>query len=273
MGRYLITPDEFLTVVLRHDTEVTLLDVRWELGRDDGRVAYDAGHAPGAAYVDLDADLAGPPGHGGRHPLPDPDDFAAAMRRCGVRGDLPVVVYDDWNSAAAARCWWLLRHHGHTDVRVLDGGWEAWKESGGAIETNDPHVAPGDFEADGAHLPTVDAEGVRAYAEEGRLVDVRPAARFSGEDESTDPVAGHVPGAVNVPTAEHLEGRRVDLDVVGRYPRGEVAVSCGSGVTAALAALVLAEAGREPALYPGSWSDWISDPSRPVVTGRGPHGS
>ncbi len=137
----LISPDDLAAVL----GDVTVLDVRYALGGPPGRDEHLAGHVPGAAYVDLDADLADPPGAGGRHPLPDESRFEAAMRRAGVSGDRPVVVYDDWQGRAAARAWWLLRHHGHGDVRVLDGGWTAWLEDGHPAETGEVPVEPGDF--------------------------------------------------------------------------------------------------------------------------------
>ena len=135
----LTSPEELAAELGR----VTVLDVRYLQGGPPGREQHEAGHVPGAAYVDLDEDLADPPGAGGRHPLPDPARFEAAMRRAGVRDDRPVVVYDDWQGRAAARAWWLLRHHGHRDVRVLDGGWTAWREAGHPAEAGPAHVEPG----------------------------------------------------------------------------------------------------------------------------------
>ena len=271
MGQHLISVDDFLSSILSGPPgEVTVLDVRYALGVEDGHAEYLAGHVPGAAYVDLETALAGEPGpqgEGGRHPLPDPDTFVPAMRAAGVRSDVPVVVYDAWNNAAAARCWWLLRHYGHDNVRVLDGGWQAWKDSGAAIEEGEAAVEPGDFEAGEPRMAVVGPEGALDHAHAGTLVDVRPAERFRGEGESPDPVAGHVPGAVNMPLGDHLSGGAVDLGIVDSYPEGDVAVMCGSGVTATVGILALAEAGREATLYAGSFSDWISDPDREVVSG------
>ena len=192
--------------------DVTVLDVRWRLGQTDGHAQYLAGHVPGAAYVDLEQDLADPPGHpvgvGGRHPLPDPDRFAAAMRRVGVRRDRPVVVYDDWAGMAATRAWWLLRFHGHPDVRLLDGGWSWWLRQGAGVEQGEAPADAGDFRADPGHLAVVDADGAARVARDGVLLDARAAERFRGEAEPVDPVAGHVPGAVNLPTSANLdEGR------------------------------------------------------------------
>ncbi|WGX94567.1 sulfurtransferase [Nocardioides sp. L-11A] len=254
--------------------EVSLLDVRYRMGGPGGPGEYAAGHIPRASYVDLDRDLAAAPGEHGRHPLPDLAVFEAAMRRAGVSAARPVVVYDDWAGHAAARCWWLLRHHGHRDVRVLDGGWPAWREAGGDVATGAGEATgPGDFTAAPGHLPTVDATTVRTAEV---LVDARAAERYRGEVEPVDPVAGHVPGAVNVPSASNLDesGRFRDPAAlaatyaeVGAVPGADVAVYCGSGVTAAHDVLALELAGVTAALYPGSWSEWVADPSRPVATG------
>ena len=255
---------------------VTVLDVRYQMGGPGGPEEYAAGHVPGAAYVDLDADLADPPGARGRHPLPELATFEAAMRRAGVSGDRPVVVYDDWEGRAAARCWWLLRFHGHPDVRVLDGGWSAWTASGGPVEKDSPEVAPGDFTADPGRLPVVGIDDVLALTETGSLVDARNPERFRGEVEPVDPVAGHIPGAVNVPTGTNLrrdgtfrgpDELRALYAAAGVDPARPVGVYCGSGVTAAHDVLALATAGIEAALYPGSWSEWVADPTRPVERG------
>jgi len=254
--------------------ELTVLDVRYRQGGPPGAEEFDRGHVPGAAYVDLDTDLAAPPGRGGRHPLPDPSTFGSAMRRAGVRADRPVVVYDDWGGRAAARAWWLLRHHGHHDVRVLDGGWSAWLGAGGAVATGPADTPSGDFAADPVgRMPAVDADGIAGV---DVLVDARAPERYRGEVEPLDPVAGHIPGAVNVPTPQNLrpDGRfRPAAELarlyatVGAVPGVTVAAYCGSGVTAAHDVLALEVAGIRAALYPGSWSGWISDPTRPVALG------
>lgn len=277
---FLVTPEE----LSRRLGAVSLLDVRWQLGRDDGADRFAAGHIPGASYVDLETDLADPPGsgEGGRHPLPDPDRFGRAMRRCGVTASRPVVVYDDAAGRAAARAWWLLTHHGHPDVRVLDGGWTAWREAGGATESGAPVVPAGDFTPSPGELPVVSAGGAADAARRGVLVDARAPERYRGEHEPVDPVAGHVPGAVNVPTDLNLvtEGpnrgrfRPVDELAVVYAPAvaaaragRPVAVYCGSGVTAAHDLLALSVLGVTAGLYAGSWSAWVTDPSRPVARG------
>jgi thiosulfate/3-mercaptopyruvate sulfurtransferase len=255
---------------------VTVLDVRYRMGGPSGPEVYAAGHVPGAAYVDLDADLADPPGPRGRHPLPQVATFQAAMQRAGVSPDRPVVVYDDWEGRAAARCWWLLRFHGHPDVRVLDGGWAAWTAAGGAVEAGTPEIAPGSFVADPGQLPVLERDDVLAFAEGGTLVDARDPERFRGEVEPVDPVAGHIPGAVNVPTGTNLRrdgtfrsagDLRALYAASGADPTRPVAAYCGSGVTAAHDLLALAVVGVEGALYPGSWSEWVAEPGRPLATG------
>ncbi|SDC99301.1 sulfurtransferase [Nocardioides lianchengensis] len=257
---------------------VAVLDVRYRLGGPPGREEYDAGHVPGAVYVDLDTDLAAPVGDGsrGRHPLPDPEAFQAAMRRAGVREDAPVVVYDDWQGRAAARAWWLLRHHGHPDVQVLDGGWRAWLAAGGETSRVEPEILPGDFTARPGAMPVVDADGLLDVPV---VVDARAPERYRGEVEPVDPVAGHVPGAVNVPTTVNIaadgtfrspEELRALYAVEGVTGEQETAVYCGSGVTAAHDVLALEAAGITAALYPGSWSEWVSDPARPVATSARP---
>ena len=244
------------------DAGALLLDVRWSLAGAD-RVGYEAGHLPGAVFCDLDAVLADPPGAGGRHPLPSPERLARSLADLGVDAARPVVVYDGGAMAAAARAWWCLRWLGHRDVRVLDGGLPAWQQAGGDVETGGvtpvPVADPGLPRGGETHLPVLDADGAAAVAEQGVLLDARTPERFRGESEPVDPVAGRIPGAVNAPDPTGA-ARLVDgVRPVGAY--------CGSGVTAALTVLHLEQAGVRAALYAGSWSDWITDPARPVARG------
>ncbi len=255
----------------------TLIDVRWRLGGPPGLAAYQAGHIPGAVFVDLDAELSGPPGAAGRHPLPEPADLQAALRRAGVRADHPVVVYDAGEGQAAARAWWTLRWAGHPDVRVLDGGLAAWTGQGRPVEPGTAQSAPGDFVVTPGQLPVLDAAGAAAIAGTGILLDARVGPRFRGETEPVDPVAGHIPGAVNLPAAELVgpDGRLRPVDELravfeGAGVRGPVGAYCGSGVTAAQTMLALELAGYdEAALFVGSWSNWVADPGRPIATGQG----
>ncbi len=253
-----------------------LLDVRWELGVGARRDRYESGHIPGAVFVDLDADLAGPPGAAGRHPLPGADAFGASMRAAGVSDDRAVVVYDEGPSTAAARAWWLLRYFGHPDVSVLDGGLTAWVAAGLSIATGAETPVPGDLIARPGAMPVLDCAQALGIARRGVLLDARPPKRFRGETEPIDPVAGHIPGARNRPTTENLEpsGRFLAPETL-RHAFGELGVGaatevgayCGSGVSAAHQVLALELAGISAVLYPGSWSEWITDPGRPVATG------
>jgi thiosulfate/3-mercaptopyruvate sulfurtransferase len=256
----------------------TVLDCRWQLAGGADRAGYARGHLPGAVFVDLDRDLAAPPGAGGRHPLPDPEAFQAAMRRAGVRDDQPVVAYDQGEPGGAARAWWLLGWFGHPDARVLDGGLPAWVAAGLPLATEVPDPDPGDFMARPGGRRILDAAGAAHLAATGTLLDARAPARYQGLVEPVDPVAGHIPGARNLPMAELLGDHglvqpdilRRRLDAHGARPGTPVGASCGSGVVAAHLVLALEVAGLPAALYPGSWSEWVADPSRPVATGPDP---
>ncbi len=255
----------------------TVLDVRWRLAGPPGRDDYLAGHVPGAVFIDLDADLCGAPGDGGRHPLPDPAALQEVLRAAGVSGDRPVVAYDEGESQAAARLWWTLRWAGHRDVRVLDGGYTAWVAGGHPVEPGSVVAHPGDFTVRPGRLPVIDAAGAARLAAEGVLLDARVGPRFRGETEPVDKIAGHIPGAVNLPAAELTgpDGRfRPAEALAARFGGAGVRVDrpvgayCGSGVTAAHTVLALTIAGvPDPELYVGSWSEWITDPNRPVATG------
>jgi thiosulfate/3-mercaptopyruvate sulfurtransferase len=260
-----------------------VLDVRWDLANGPRPDLYAAQHIPGAVFVDLDRDLAAHAhdGRGGRHPLPDPPQFIAAMRAAGVSNDTPVVAYDDAGGTIAARAWWLLRHYGHEDVAVLDGGLPAWTSGGRPTETgaaNDARPA-GDFAGEPGHMPTLDADQAAelAASPDGILLDARLPERFTGATEPVDPRAGHIPGARNRSTRDNVDatGRLLDPEALqhafaalGATSQATVGAYCGSGVTAAHEILALQRAGiPSAALYPGSWSEWSNDPARPVATG------
>lgn len=259
-----------------------LLDVRWTLGDPHGRRRYLDGHLPGAVYVDLESELAAPPSpQHGRHPLPHVADLQAAARRWGLREGQPVVAYDDVGGTSAARAWWLLRWAGVTDVRLLDGGLQSWVESGYDLETEDVVPPPGDVTLRAGAMPTVDADGAARTARTGTLLDARAAERYRGETEPVDPIAGHIPGAVSAPSTDTLgpDGRfRPPAELRAHFERlgvGDtasrpVAAYCGSGVTAAHLVAALAVAKVDAALYPGSWSQWCNDSSRPVAAGGSP---
>jgi thiosulfate/3-mercaptopyruvate sulfurtransferase len=253
-----------------------VLDVRWRLGGPPGIDSYREGHLPGAVFIDLDRDLSGPPGAGGRHPLPDTAGFERAMRAAGVSQRSRVVMYDDADAVAAARAWWDLRYYGHQDVRVLDGGYRAWLAAGLAVTADEPAPQPGDFTARPGQMPVLDASAAQATAQTGILLDARSAERYRGENEHVDPVAGHIPSAVSAPSTGNVNAEGTFRDAaelaarfagLGVKPGGAVGAYCGSGVTAAHEVLALALAGIPAALYVGSWSNWIADPARPVTSG------
>ncbi|OUE29677.1 3-mercaptopyruvate sulfurtransferase [Clavibacter michiganensis] len=277
----LITPTE-LDHALRTRDDVRVLDVRWSLGGPPGRPLHEAGHIPGAVYVDLDAELSrhGAPEEG-RHPLPDPAALQEAARRWGVREGDAVVAYDGGGSLAAARAWWVLRDAGIADVRILDGALPAWTAAGLPLETGPVVPAPGDVTLTSGLLAVLDEAGAARVARAGVLLDARAGERYRGEVEPVDPRAGHVPGAVSAPTAENLaldgaflpaDALRARYAALGIRPGDAVGVYCGSGVTAAHEIAALAIAGIDAALYPGSWSAWSNQPARPVATGAAPGG-
>ncbi len=276
----LISPRE-LADLRDADPRVRLLDVRWRLDRPEGRPEYLDGHLPGAVYVDLDHELSrrGEP-QDGRHPLPTRGVLQSAAQRWGLDAGDAVVVYDDVDSVAAARAWWLLTRAGVDDVRILDGGLRAWIAAGLPLETGDVQPRRGTIELGEIADGVVTIEGAAAWPSTGILLDVRAPERYRGEVEPLDPIAGHIPGAVNLPTTVHVrDGRFAEPDIIraafaaaGADDGVPVAAYCGSGITAAHTALAGALAGIDVAVYPGSWSQWSNTRGRPVATGPLPTG-
>jgi thiosulfate/3-mercaptopyruvate sulfurtransferase len=267
------------------DTRLRLFDCRFDLARPAyGRGAYRDEHVPGAIYADLNADLSAPvTATSGRHPLPEPGEFAAHLRAWGVDTDSRVVAYDDGNGAYASRLWWMLRWLGHDDVAVLDGGMRRWLQLGLPLSEDVPTPAPGNFSAHPRPGMAASAAEVLAAAASpvARVLDARAPERYRGEVEPIDRVAGHVPGARNHPFAASLDpqGRFLPPGALrdalaaslGGVAPGSTIVYCGSGVTACHVLLALEHAGLGGArLYPGSWSEWCRDPARPVATGATP---
>jgi thiosulfate/3-mercaptopyruvate sulfurtransferase len=236
------------------------VDCRWKLGSPGrGRELYLEGHIPGASFLDVEADLsAAPATPGGRHPLPAAEDFARAAGAAGIGPGVFVVAYDQGMNGGAARLWWLLRHFGHDDVAVLDGGIGAWL---GTLSSGEEDVEPAELVATPRSDDTIEAEELVARLGEPGLtvVDARLPERYRGEVEPIDPVAGRIPGAVNAPYPDELPSGLAEV--------GEIVAYCGSGITAAVVLLRLAQAGRDDAkLYPGSWSDWCGH-GLPAETG------
>jgi thiosulfate/3-mercaptopyruvate sulfurtransferase len=260
-----------------------VVDCRFELtAPTKGYEKYLAGHIPGARYANLDDDLSGAKTPAsGRHPLPDPDDLAASLGRLGIDADNYVVAYDDASGAVAARLWWLLRWLGHTETAVLDGGISAWLKTGGGLETGNPPWPKRAYRARARRAGwVVETDTLEAELKAGAvLLDARSRERYQGVREPIDPIAGHVPGAVNLPFSEVLSSERTFLPRArlrevfgarGAAERGLIAM-CGSGVTACQLLLAMEVAGLRPGkLYAGSWSEWIRDPRRPVATGEKP---
>jgi thiosulfate/3-mercaptopyruvate sulfurtransferase len=252
------------------DADVRVVDCRYRLGEPGaGQVLWREGHIPGAALLDLDRDLAGAPGERGRHPLPDAETFEAAARRAGVGRKTPVVAYDEAAEGGAARLWWLLRHFGHDAVTVLDGGLRGWREEGGELRAGDEEIEPGDLHATAptSRPATASELAPAAGSRPPVILDARVPERYRGEVEPIDPVAGRIPGALNMPFGELApEGRflppdelRARFEAAGVHSGDEAVAYCGSGVTAAVLVLAAEIAGIGPTrLYPGSWSEWCA---------------
>ncbi len=260
-----------------------VVDTRFALQAPEaGREAYEHAHLPGAVYFDLDKDLSSPPAeHGGRHPLPDMAAFASKLAAAGISNSSFVVVYDDQANLFAGRLWWLLRYAGHESVAVLDGGLSAWTEAGYETTADVPAYEKGVFTLDLRPDMLADMNHVRRNLDNPNvlLVDARGADRYRGENETMDPKAGHIPGALSLPYTDNLDGKRYkpaeDLksrfEDLGLDEAEEVVVYCGSGVSASVDLIALEEAGVKNAkLYVGSWSDWSSYPHNPVAVGEEP---
>ncbi len=259
-----------------------IVDCRFDLLRPDaGRRAYEGSHIPGAVYAHLDEDLSGPivSGQTGRHPLPEPETFARTVARLGISNGAQVIVYDDAAGGIAARMWWMLRWTGHEAVALLDGGWDAWLAAGLPCRSGAEYGEPSTYTANPRLELVVDADEMLAKTASGGalVIDARAVDRFHGENETLDPVGGHIPGAFNLPFTDNLqdghwrEAAELETrfrDLMGNRRPSEVIVYCGSGVTACHNVLAMLHAGLgESRLYPGSWSEWITDPNRPIAQG------
>ncbi|KGM40670.1 3-mercaptopyruvate sulfurtransferase [Aquabacterium sp. NJ1] len=277
----LISADELRQALSRADQDWLLIDCRFNLGNTAaGEAAYAQGHLPGALYAHLDRDLSGPKtGTNGRHPMPSPETFECTVQSWGIQPGTRVVAYDDAGGMFAARLWWLLRWAGFEQVQVLDGGWQAWLAAQGPVDT---HAAtrrsPSAFQIQPRADWVVRAADVQArlgQPEQQLLIDARAADRFRGENETMDPVGGHIPGARNRFFQLNLQadGRFKPADqlkaefeaLLAASPMNTVVHQCGSGVTACHNLLAMAQAGLPATrLYAGSWSEWCADPARPV---------
>jgi thiosulfate/3-mercaptopyruvate sulfurtransferase len=268
------------------DPDLRVADVRWSLvEKGKGRAAYREAHIPGAVFLDVDADLAAPPGNGpGRHPLPAPASFAAAMSRAGIGPGTHVVAYDFGDGSTAARLWWLLRYFGHERASLLDGGIARWVAEGHPVENREPAIAPAVFTPEPHPDMVVDVAAVERLRKEPNalVLDVRMTERYEGRREPVDPVAGHIPGARSRPYPANLRSAedprflaagelRAAFEALGAARAEHVACYCGSGVNACQTLFALELAGfRNALLYEGSWSDWCSVPARAVAAGPEP---
>jgi thiosulfate/3-mercaptopyruvate sulfurtransferase len=259
------------------ETSLRLFDCRFSLADETlGRKLWEDNHVPGAQHVNMNRELSSPviPGTSGRHPLPTIEQFVETLCSWGVANDSQVVAYDDASGAFAARLWWMLRWVGHENVHVLDGGYKAWVDAGQPVTQVAPTIPRSDFNAGPSLTRIVKAGDISEDSH--LLLDARDEGRYRGENETIDPVAGHIPGAVSAPFAGNItpEQRfRPAKELRERFEaltagHDDVVCYCGSGVTATHDILAMLHAGMpEPALYPGSWSEWITDPARPVETG------
>lgn len=272
---------------LRSMQNCRIVDCRFDLmDVNKGLADYRAGHIAGAVFADLDKDLSGPvTAESGRHPLPDAEQFANKIADWGINNDSQVVAYDSGNGALAARFWWLLRWLGHDRVAVLDGGLKAWTNAGHALdgvsEDRSPRAPAGTFSGCPANTKVVSTNEIASAVAKGstiNLVDARDRPRYLGEAEPIDAIAGHVPGALNLPLTRNLDAEgfwhtpdklaALWRETLADRPETPLTVMCGSGVTACHLVLSACLAGLpEPRMYAGSWSEWIRDPRRPIATG------
>ena len=279
----LVTVPELATHL--HDANWIVCDCRHDLAKyEAGRSAYNSGHIPGARFLHLDEDLSGPKtGINGRHPLPHPITFTLRLAALGIDNRKQVVAYDNAGGVYASRLWWMLRWVGHAQVAVLDGGLDAWVKAGLPLSIEPPQLNAATFNPDPRPQLAVDSRTVMASLPGGangmRVVDARSPDRFRGENETLDPVAGHIPGAVNRFFRNNLredgsfkaaaELKQEFTALLGTLAPGAVVHQCGSGVTACHNLLAMEVAGLTGSrLYPGSWSEWVSDRKRPVAVGN-----
>ncbi len=271
-----VSADDLKHAIDARDNNTLIFDCRFALGDPNyGLLSYEQGHIPGAYFLDIEADLSAPvEGHGGRHPLPRIGELQERLRSCGLTRFHTVVVYDDQRNAYAARAWWLLRFMGLENVYILDGGYQAWQNSGGGIDKREPAPKPGNFQCRPRAGWISDYEGVQQIsrsieeqnAPEHCLIDAREEKRYQGIEEPIDPVAGHIPGAINMPWQDVVDDNGFFKPLAFHQQRWEALGAkqipinyCGSGVTACVNFVSLFIAGRQDAmLYPGSWSDWCS---------------
>lgn len=267
-SKYLISVPELAQRL--HSESMVVFDCRFDLRNPmSGRQQYEDGHIPHSRYVSLDDDLADPPGKRGRHPLPSQESLAEKLGDWGASNDSQIVVYDDSDSIFACRFWWMVRWLGHDNVAVLNGGLRAWAGEKQPLTKKIPDCEPRVFKINPSLTKTVDANDVLDYP--GTVLDARNLDRFHGKNESMDHTAGHIPNAVCSPFSKNLDENGQFLQDMKHFAdinRDSTVISyCGSGVTATHNILALLIAGHnEPALYPGSWSEWIEDPSRPIAT-------
>ena len=274
MSQYLISAEQLQGC----NDNTVIFDCRFSLADFNlGKQQYTEGHIPGAFHLDMENDLSGSKGrHGGRHPVPCTETFAETLRNYGVNNDTLIVAYDDNRIAGAARLWWLLRFFGHENIKILNGGFAAWKAAGYGVSTVTPTTDKGNFQAQPNSLPVVDQQWLNEHIGDSHIaiIDSREMARYQGLEEPIDPVAGHIPGALNAPwqkvttdngfvqPEEQQQQNWQNLPVADDY-----VVYCGSGVTAAVNLFSLEMAGiTNTSLYAGSWSDWCSYPENKIAT-------